>query len=116
MGSPGVGVATAAELGIDPHHVWATRADNDIIRRVPDGWFGNDPTDPDFGGQTFHSNPGETEMRAHSGYWKDEEALDGMAEIITGTHEDGMHAPGLEPPPPGPVPAPAPAPAPAPRR
>ncbi|MGH3716053.1 MAG: alpha/beta hydrolase, partial [Micromonosporaceae bacterium] len=114
VGSPGVGVDRAYELGgVSPDHVWATRAEHDIIRRVPDVWFGTDPSDQDFGGHPFDSGPGnpDDETGTHSRYWEDEKARDGMAGIITGNYD---RVPGYTPttPPDGPTPAPSPRPAP----
>lgn len=63
LGSPGVGVATAAELGVDPEHVWVGRNDHDEIRFVPPVQLGplghgRDPTDTAFGGNLLHAGPG----------------------------------------------------------
>ncbi|MGH4018868.1 MAG: alpha/beta hydrolase, partial [Pseudonocardiaceae bacterium] len=95
VGSPGVGVDHARELGLHAGNVWATRADNDIIQHAydpgdlqtpvhpqvptgvpnpdPDLVHGNDPTDPDFGGRVFASDPGTSMWRnpraAHLEYW-----------------------------------------------
>lgn len=109
IGSPGVGVNHAADLHIDPSHVWASRAPNDVIavavtpeqaaKSLP--WagpiiealdptrhahFGTDPTDPSFGGQVFHSqlnhiNP----VNAHSEYWDfRSESLRNLGRIAVG--------------------------------
>ncbi len=80
IGSPGVGVEHAADLGVDPAHVWSSRAENDPIRYAydpatlnpgpsvlrlpapdpvdPHMIHGRDPMDPRFGGQIFDSDPG----------------------------------------------------------
>lgn len=80
IGSPGVGVEHAADLGVDPAHVWSSRAENDPIGYAydpatlipkptvlglpapdpldPHMIHGRDPMDPRFGGQTFDSDPG----------------------------------------------------------
>ncbi|MFC4018208.1 alpha/beta hydrolase [Micromonospora sp. GCM10011542] len=108
VGSPGVGVAHAAELGVPPGQVWASSAPDDVIRltRPPDEltrrvllgtsplaaaleltghgehelWFGRDPAAPDFGGRIFPSG-----RHGHVGYWDpDNPALDGMARIVLG--------------------------------
>ncbi|MFG3711530.1 alpha/beta hydrolase [Micromonospora sp. NPDC047730] len=108
VGSPGVGVAHAAELGLPPGQVWASTAPDDVIRlaRPPDElarqallaasplggaarlagwperelWFGQDPAHPGFGGRTFPSG-----RRGHTGYWAaDNPALDGMARVVLG--------------------------------
>ena len=91
VGSPGVSVDDASELGMDPDNVWATRAKWDIIRAVPDwGGHGQDPSFPEFGGRRFESDPGDpdNERAAHSGYWRPgNKARENMAEIITGQPE-----------------------------
>jgi hypothetical protein len=110
VGSPGVGVAHAGELGVPAGQVWASRAPDDIIRlaRPPDElarravlgatplgpavaavldrtghrlWFGPDPADPAFGGRRFPSG-----RYGHTGYWDPgNPALDGMARIVLGS-------------------------------
>ncbi|MEU6078676.1 alpha/beta hydrolase, partial [Micromonospora sp. NPDC047074] len=109
VGSPGVGVAHAGELGLPPGQVWASTAPDDVIRlaRPPDElvrralldgspfgkalgglldapgrelWFGQDPSHPSFGGRTFPSG-----RHGHTGYWApDNPALDGMARVVLG--------------------------------
>ncbi|WP_433115501.1 alpha/beta hydrolase [Micromonospora sp. CA-246542] len=108
VGSPGVGVARADELGIPAGQVWASRAPDDVIRLArpvdelgrpallgaaplaavlgwPDRtghelWFGHDPADAGFGGRVFRSGSG-----GHAGYWEpDNPALDGMARVVLG--------------------------------
>ena len=110
VGSPGVGVEHAADLGLPSGRVWAATAGDDIIQhaarppagmvadvlhqpgppslRLPLGlalpggelWFGRNPASPAFGGGIFASAP-----RGHSGYWDaGNPALDGMARIVLG--------------------------------
>ncbi|MFG1889889.1 alpha/beta hydrolase [Micromonospora sp. NPDC049051] len=109
VGSPGVGVTHAGELGLPPGQVWASTAPDDVIRwaRSPDElarrallgaspvgpaigallgaperelWFGQDPSHPGFGGRTFPSG-----RHGHTGYWAaDNPALDGMARVVLG--------------------------------
>lgn len=108
VGSPGVGVQHAADLGLPPDRVWASTAPDDVIRltRPPDElarraalgaspvgtivgwlagsgderWFGRDPAEPGFGGRTFPSG-----RYGHTGYWHpDNPALDGMARVVLG--------------------------------
>ncbi|MFI5929874.1 alpha/beta hydrolase [Micromonospora sp. NPDC051543] len=108
VGSPGVGVAHADELGVPAGQVWASRAPDDVIRLArpvdelarpallgaaplaavlgwPDRtghelWFGHDPADGGFGGRVFRSGRG-----GHAGYWEpDNPALDGMARVVLG--------------------------------
>lgn len=58
VGSPGVSVDHASELGFDPENVHATVAGNDHIN---DPWVvphGQDPYSEEFGATTFESNPG----------------------------------------------------------
>ncbi|MGI5153395.1 alpha/beta hydrolase [Plantactinospora sp. CA-294935] len=90
VGSPGVDTNSATELkGVPPQEVWATRAEHDAIKRVPD-WdlaHGNDPTREDFGGRVFSSNPGDpdNEGATHSAYWDDGNlARENIAYIVTG--------------------------------
>ncbi|MEV0727944.1 alpha/beta hydrolase [Polymorphospora sp. NPDC050346] len=109
VGSPGVGVDHARDLGLPAGRVWASTAGNDVIRYVPsvgalagdlalgvalpgigpvlafsrpgdDLWFGHDPSDRDFGARVFASDP-----NGHTGYWDhDNRALDAMARIALG--------------------------------
>ncbi|RIV38746.1 hypothetical protein D2L64_11805 [Micromonospora radicis] len=108
VGSPGVGVAHASELGVPPEQVWASTAPDDVIRLTrPPGelarqavlgasplvtvgellagdrderWFGRDPTASAFGGRTFPSG-----RYGHTGYWDPANpALDGMARVVLG--------------------------------
>ncbi|MGH3873871.1 MAG: alpha/beta hydrolase [Pseudonocardiaceae bacterium] len=120
VGSPGVGVEKAAELGIGKDHVWSSHAKNDPIqfgvnpgdllahKQQVDLIHGHNPSDPDFGGRTFTSDPGkplitwkerswgpmplpptpEFHGDAHSQYWDPRSAsLKNMTAIITG-HND----------------------------
>ncbi|MFG2052215.1 alpha/beta hydrolase [Micromonospora sp. NPDC048935] len=113
VGSPGVGASHAAELGVPPGEVWASKAPDDVIRKArpvdglglrtplsaaqlaavlgwPDRvahelWFGHDPSDPGFGGRVFASGRG-----GHSGYWDPgNPALDGMARVVLGQGVSG---------------------------
>ncbi len=108
VGSPGVGVAHASELGVPPGQVWASTAPDDVIRLTrPPGdlarqavlsvspvtalagmltgptderWFGRDPAEAAFGGRTFPSG-----RYGHTGYWHPANpALDGMAKVVLG--------------------------------
>lgn len=54
VGSPGVGVDSAAGLGINPDNVWASRNESDII--AAGMVHGEDPTSDAFGGNTFTSD------------------------------------------------------------
>jgi len=93
VGSPGVDVNHANELtGVHPSQVYATRAEHDMIARIPD-WdiiHGNDPTRDDFGANVFASNPGDPDDEAatHSKYWDEGNASrDNIAFITTGQTE-----------------------------
>ncbi|MFB9237427.1 alpha/beta hydrolase [Plantactinospora siamensis] len=112
VGSPGVGVEHAADLGLPAGRVWATTAGDDPIQyaaRRPAGllgdalrpvgppdlppgwalaapgrelWFGRNPVDPAFGAGVFAGTP-----HGHGGYWDaGNPALDGMARIVLGGH------------------------------
>ncbi|MEO3743050.1 alpha/beta hydrolase [Plantactinospora sp. B5E13] len=90
VGSPGVDTNSASDLrGVPTSEVWATRAEHDVIRRVPD-WdiaHGNDPTREDFGGRVFTSDPGDpdNEGKTHSAYWDEANlARENIALIVTG--------------------------------
>jgi len=79
VGSPGVGVDNASQLGIDPGHVWSSTASNDPIQYGYD--FGDlvqagigldpqvdlvhgaNPSTAGFGGQVFASDPGDPLVR-----------------------------------------------------
>ncbi|WP_434581838.1 alpha/beta hydrolase [Carbonactinospora thermoautotrophica] len=113
VGSPGVGVDHARDLGIDPDHVWSSTAKNDPIQYSPsldprdigDGQddliHGANPSKPEFGGRVFESAPGDPmtqwekndwgipvpqfSAKAHSQYWDDNSpSLMKMGEIIAG--------------------------------
>ncbi|MGW4467343.1 alpha/beta hydrolase [Micromonospora sp. NPDC004704] len=105
LGSPGVGVDRAADLGLPPGRVWSSTADNDVIQYAPgpaelvgrvvvgaalpglgllafgqpadDLWFGADPSGSAFGAQVFEGRPS-----GHTGYWDaGNPALDAVARI-----------------------------------
>lgn len=107
VGSPGVGVDTAAELRVPPGHVWATRAANDAIRFAvdpgqrmlglvglghPDAmWFGTAPTAPEFGAHVFSSDPGTFwhPVRTHESYFEPgATSLTNIARVVTGDGRD----------------------------
>lgn len=97
VGAPGVGTNSAGDLngpepqrpGVPPERVWSTRAENDLIARIPD-WdiiHGNDPTREDFGGRVFSSDPGDpdAEGKTHSAYWNENNvARRNISLIVTG--------------------------------
>ena len=79
VGSPGVGVQHARDLGVPPEHVWSSTARNDPIQYGYD--FGDlvragvgldpqvdlvhgaNPSSPEFGGQVFAADPGDPIVR-----------------------------------------------------
>lgn len=100
VGSPGVTVGKASQLGLDPSHVWASKAKFDPIPELSaspdplnwtDGhsvWFGNDPTSAAFGGRTFDAGEGSAVDHAHSEYWDPGPSLDNMTRIVTGRPDE----------------------------
>ncbi|WP_155374122.1 alpha/beta hydrolase [Catellatospora vulcania] len=116
LGSPGMGVAGAAELG-HPGHVWASTSRNDIVlyasskgelaldalggpaylfagsatdavvRGNADLWHGVDPSSEQFGARVFASDPGRDPFDAHGVYFAESNpGLQTLAEIVTGEH------------------------------
>ncbi len=109
VGSPGVGVNHASQLGVPPTHVWAGANVNDPVPNLPPadpaGWlnnysghFGTDPTSPQFGGNDFAASyaPGTPSgfdplyyatLKAHSSYWdSNSSSLLNMAHIVDGQY------------------------------
>ncbi|MFI6499036.1 alpha/beta hydrolase [Nonomuraea typhae] len=82
VGSPGVGVDHAGQLGVDPKHVWVGEAGGDPVAAL--GRFGADPGHDSFGAQNFPV--GRTVYTAaHSSYWnRGSASLRNMAFIING--------------------------------
>ncbi|MEU8007006.1 alpha/beta hydrolase [Catellatospora sp. NPDC049111] len=116
LGSPGMGVGSAAELA-RPGHVWASTAPNDIVLNAPskgelalnalggpaymfagstvdavvrgnaDLWHGVDPSSEQFGARVFPSSRGADPFQAHGLYFDEHSpALQHLAEIVTGEH------------------------------
>lgn len=93
IGSPGVGVDHADQLGVPPEHVWAGTAQHDEIRNIPSAnplrWFddrtryGLEPYDPRFGANTLPTDPNAH----HTDYWSRPESLDGMARVVADAPE-----------------------------
>jgi hypothetical protein len=84
-GSPGMHVNTAAELQIDPRHVWAGAGDEDDISgdlgSIP-GIHDNEPSDPDFGANQYH-----VDTHGHSDYWQEGSlSLQNQAAIVVGRY------------------------------
>ena len=114
VGSPGVGVAHAADLGLDPAHVWASTAKHDVINAAasprdairPDLnpllrpvfgehtdqlWYGPSPAGRSFGAHVFTSAPGSplNPIQAHVGYFDPgNPALADMADIAAGDYAE----------------------------
>ncbi len=105
VGSPGVGVSHAAQLGIAPAHVWAGANSHDPVPQLPPsnpltalgndnaGYFGTDPATSAFGGQVFNADidPSRSfsgiDFSAHSSYWdQNSSSLFNMAHIVDGQY------------------------------
>ncbi|MDI3389852.1 alpha/beta hydrolase [Streptomyces sp. B-S-A8] len=112
VGSPGVGVDRAADLGVDPDHVYVGAAENDQVTRLPqrnllnyiapgsefdsERPFGEDPASSGFGGHRFKVEAGEDtglgglatgDLPAHSLYFDPEqgpESLKNIGKIVSG--------------------------------
>ncbi|MER7670406.1 alpha/beta hydrolase [Kitasatospora sp. NPDC096128] len=97
IGSPGVGVDKAADLGIPAGHVWVGAADNDVVTHAPskfsldpdERWYGRDPSSKRFGANRFtvddwsRGNP----VDAHTKYLNGRggPSLDNIAAVVTGS-------------------------------
>ena len=92
VGSPGVGVDHAKDLGVNPDHVWDGESGDDPIlwtgkRFTPDPMTGNNPEQSDFGAQHFDTS----DSHGHSEYYKPgSESLRNMANIADGNY-GGVH-------------------------
>ncbi|MEU4700897.1 alpha/beta hydrolase [Nonomuraea dietziae] len=85
VGSPGVGVDHATELGVAPGHVWVGEAGNDPVAAL--GRFGADPGNASFGAQHFPVGR-DVYTSAHSSYWDaDSPPLRNMGRIINGQYD-----------------------------
>ncbi|MFI6815734.1 alpha/beta hydrolase [Nonomuraea sp. NPDC050328] len=82
VGSPGVGVRHARELGVDPARVWVGEAGGDPVAAL--GRFGRDPGHSSFGARQFPVGR-EVFTAAHSSYWDaDSVSLINMGHLING--------------------------------
>jgi Alpha/beta hydrolase len=116
VGSPGVGVNSASQLGISPAHVWAGENAHDPVPRLPPSdpvtalsdpgaaRFGTNPASKAFGGQIFNADidPSRSfsgiDLSAHSSYWDPgSSSLLNMAHIVDGQY--GSVSIGPQPPP-----------------
>jgi hypothetical protein len=100
IGSPGVGVDHAKDLGLSPDHVWSGRSKLDPVPDLPpvnpmrwpdshSGRFGNDPTSPEFGGHPFEVQDGDPAdaLHDHSIYWdRNSISLRNMAHVVNGQY------------------------------
>lgn len=112
VGSPGVGGDTdhAADLGIDPDHVWAGANSRDPIASLGNhGWLhlesvlgggglGNDPVEDDFGATRFRAESatradGVGAMGDHGKYFlHDTESLYDISQVVNGNYAAVMEA------------------------
>ncbi|AIA04799.1 alpha/beta hydrolase [Streptomyces noursei] len=81
VGSPGMTVDHAKDLNINPDHVWAGGAEDDIVSIGASGLtLGEDPMEKEFGGKVI-----EVDTEGHGGYWdKGSESLANQGRIIAG--------------------------------
>ncbi|MFH9250920.1 alpha/beta hydrolase [Streptomyces lydicus] len=81
VGSPGMTVDHAKDLHMDPRHVWAGWAQDDIVSTdASDKSLGENPADREFGGKVF-----EVDTSGHGGYWDEgSESLANQGRIIAG--------------------------------
>ncbi|GAU70942.1 hypothetical protein SSP35_24_00470 [Streptomyces sp. NBRC 110611] len=81
VGSPGMTVEHAKDLNIDPDHVWAGGAEDDIVSTGASGLtLGEDPMEKEFGGKVI-----EVDTEGHGGYWdRGSTSLRNQGRIIAG--------------------------------
>ena len=95
VGSPGMTVDHAADLQMDPEHVWIATAEDDGIANNTAGYtLGRNPMTGVFGGNNI-----EVDTHGHSGYWdKGSESLANQGAIIAGKQpaEIPKENPGME--------------------
>ncbi|MFD8702450.1 alpha/beta hydrolase [Kitasatospora sp. NPDC059648] len=100
IGSPGMDVGKASDLGVQDGHVFAAAAKNDKVAQLPDFtpdpntlWFGTDPASAAFGAKRFGAPDGPDkgwwgavggDIPAHSSYF------DAREEDVT--HQDGSRS------------------------
>jgi hypothetical protein len=81
-GSPGMRVDSAAQLNLDPRHVWAGQAWNDGVPVIGPLSHGTAPHTEDFGANRFH-----VDTSGHSAYWApNSQSLNNQAHIIVGQY------------------------------
>lgn len=89
VGSPGVGVERAEQLGVPASRVWAGEAAGDPVGDL--ARFGDDPCDTAFGARRFYVEDGPFYLTfaAHSDYWTpDSKSLKNLANIVSGRYHD----------------------------
>jgi hypothetical protein len=97
VGSPGVDVNHARDLGVPPSHVWVGKELLDPIAYIGDpnillpNPFGPDPALPSFGARVLRIQPGSPQfpnlLHAHSQYWDHgSPSLKAMALIVAGMY------------------------------
>ncbi|MFG2097208.1 alpha/beta hydrolase [Streptomyces sp. NPDC048612] len=81
VGSPGMAVDHAKDLNMDPDHVWAGWAPDDIVSTAAsDQTLGENPADKEFGGKVF-----DVDTSGHGGYWDNgSDSLRNQGRIIAG--------------------------------
>ncbi|MER7624358.1 alpha/beta hydrolase [Streptomyces sp. NPDC126503] len=88
VGSPGMQVEHASDLGVGKEHVWAMGGGFDDIlvrqggRLVGHGEGGNIPTDEDFGGTIMKSG-----AKDHGDFWTDQSSIDNQSAVIAGKYD-----------------------------
>ncbi|AYY13912.1 hypothetical protein EF847_15610 [Actinobacteria bacterium YIM 96077] len=89
VASPGVGVDTVSELGIDPENVFATTALGDPISFAPHRMLGPQPTSSPFDVVSpFGATDFSSDIGGHSSYWNEgNQARNNLAYIVTGQHD-----------------------------
>ncbi|TQF04407.1 hypothetical protein E6W39_22005 [Kitasatospora acidiphila] len=99
VGSPGVGVDKASQLGVGADHVYVGTAKNDPVELPPavgqgvagpdytGSWFGTDPASQDFGAERFSVADGST-TDSHDNYFgkdhKGGDSLSNVGKIVSG--------------------------------
>jgi hypothetical protein len=82
-GSPGMRVDNAGQLNIDPRHVWAGRAADDLVPVIGPLSHDTAPHTEAFGANRFH-----VDTSGHTAYWRpDSESLRNQAHILVGQYD-----------------------------
>lgn len=89
VGSPGMDVGTAKDLGVPAGHVYASRAVDDPIPYVTAvaakaDPHGPDPTSDGFGARVFDAGSGGSPLDAHGSYFNTGPALTNIGRIVSG--------------------------------